>query len=166
MTVFFNGILVQNSEEPWGQTSWLEPLPYDPTVDRGPIVLQEHGHPVQFRNIWVRNLQDRPVPSVDDLKPVEMVRLAPADLNACTGDYETGPEPDALRVSVTREESHLLLKVPTRPTPVRLEPVSDLVYVMPHTDAQLTFQKDPQGRVTSGIFRAGDTERTLKKVRP
>ena len=166
VTVFLNGILVQNSEEPWGQTGWLEPLPYDPTVDRGPILLQEHRHPVQFRNIWVRNLQDRPAPSVEDLKPVEIVRLAPAVLNACTGDYEAGPEPDALRVSVTREESHLLLKVPTRQTPVRLEPVSDLDYVMPHTDARLTFQKDPQGRVTCGIFRAGDTERSLTKVKP
>ena len=31
-TVFLNGILVQNNEEPWGQTSWLEPYPYDPNA--------------------------------------------------------------------------------------------------------------------------------------
>ena len=166
VTVFFNGILIQNSEEPWGQTRWLEPIPYDPTVDRGPIVLQEHGSPVQFRNIWVRNLQDRPAPSIDDLKPVEAVHLTSAELNACTGDYETAPEPDVLRVSVTRQEGHLLLKVPIRPSPVRLEPISDLVYVMPHTDGQLTFQRDSKGRVTSAILRAGDTERTLTKVKP
>ena len=58
ITVVLNGIVIQNNEEPWGQTSWLEPVAYDPSVQRGPIQLQDHGHRVRFRNIWLRNLPE------------------------------------------------------------------------------------------------------------
>ncbi|HEX8202208.1 MAG TPA: DUF1080 domain-containing protein, partial [Isosphaeraceae bacterium] len=40
ITVFHNGILVQNNEEPFGPTSWLKWLPYERGHDRGPIALQ------------------------------------------------------------------------------------------------------------------------------
>ena len=57
LTVFHNGILVQNNEEPFGPTSWLRWLPYKDEGDRGPIVLQDHAHPVRYRNIWIRKIR-------------------------------------------------------------------------------------------------------------
>lgn len=57
MTVFFNGILVQDAVELVGPTSHAERKPYTAHPDRLPISLQDHGHPVQFRNIWVRELE-------------------------------------------------------------------------------------------------------------
>jgi hypothetical protein len=61
VTVFHNGILIQNSEEPFGPTSWLKWLPYEDQGGRGPIALQDHDHPVRYRNLWVRELPERAV---------------------------------------------------------------------------------------------------------
>jgi hypothetical protein len=55
-TVFHNGVLVQNDVELTGPTSWLERAPYRAHPERLPISLQDHGDPVRFRNIWVREL--------------------------------------------------------------------------------------------------------------
>jgi hypothetical protein len=60
-TVFHNGVLVQDHIELSGGTGWRGPhavTPYAPHGDKGPILLQDHGNPVLFRNIWVRELKD------------------------------------------------------------------------------------------------------------
>ncbi len=60
-TVFHNGVLVQDHVELTGGTGWLGPhaiSDYEPHGDKGPIMLQDHGNPVRYRNIWVRELED------------------------------------------------------------------------------------------------------------
>ena len=57
MTVIFNGVLVQDAVELVGPTSHAERKPYAAHPDRLPISLQDHGHPLRFRNIWVRELE-------------------------------------------------------------------------------------------------------------
>lgn len=57
MTVLFNGILVQDAVELVGPTSHQERKPYAAHPDRLPISLQDHGHAVRFRNIWIRSLE-------------------------------------------------------------------------------------------------------------
>jgi hypothetical protein len=56
LTVFHNGVLVQNNVALTGPTSWLERAPYQPHPAKQPLSLQDHGNPVRFRNIWVREL--------------------------------------------------------------------------------------------------------------
>lgn len=56
MTVFQNGVLVQDNVALVGPTSYRSRAPYRAHADRLPITLQEHGQPVRFRNIWVREL--------------------------------------------------------------------------------------------------------------
>jgi 3-keto-disaccharide hydrolase len=56
LTVFHNGVLIQEDVKLTGPTSWLERAPYDPHPEKQPISLQDHGNPVRFRNIWVREL--------------------------------------------------------------------------------------------------------------
>lgn len=58
MTVFFNGVLVQNDVELAGETVFLGKPSYRPYAT-APIKLQAHrdpSPPLSFRNIWVREL--------------------------------------------------------------------------------------------------------------
>ncbi|HSV74051.1 MAG TPA: DUF1080 domain-containing protein [Chthonomonadales bacterium] len=57
MTVFHNGVLVHHRAEVLG-TGTHRALPrYEPHGPRGPLVLQDHGDPVRYRKIWVRELK-------------------------------------------------------------------------------------------------------------
>jgi len=55
ITVLHNGVLVQDHFLVRGST-YLDPPRYEPHPDKAPLVLQDHGNPVRFRNIWIREL--------------------------------------------------------------------------------------------------------------
>jgi len=58
VTVFFNGVLVQNHFELKGETLYIGKPTYKP-YDTAPIKLQAHGDkssPLSFRNIWAREI--------------------------------------------------------------------------------------------------------------
>lgn len=57
-TVFHNGVLVHHARSFWGPTAHKRIAPYLPSTARGPLRLQDHGNPVRFRNIWLRELRD------------------------------------------------------------------------------------------------------------
>jgi hypothetical protein len=57
VTVFHNGVLVQNNVAIMGPTTHMRRTPYSYHADKLPIMLQDHGDPVRFRNVWVRELQ-------------------------------------------------------------------------------------------------------------
>ena len=58
VTVLHNGLVVQNHFELHGATSYTEPAKYTKHPDKLPISIQDHGNPMRFRNIWVReNIQ-------------------------------------------------------------------------------------------------------------
>jgi hypothetical protein len=56
MTVFHNGILVHDNDELTGPTAHKARPPYKAHAEKLPLSLQDHGHPVRFRNIWIREL--------------------------------------------------------------------------------------------------------------
>ncbi len=56
VTVIHNGVLVQNNVELTGMDPWVGRPPYKAHPERLPIAFQDHGNPVRFRNIWVREL--------------------------------------------------------------------------------------------------------------
>ena len=59
ITALHNGVLVQDSVELSGPTGHHMRPPYKPTPDRLPLSLQDHGNPVRFRNIWIREQGER-----------------------------------------------------------------------------------------------------------
>ena len=56
-TVFHNGVLVHHARQFWGPTAHRRIDAYVPSNAHGPIRLQDHGNPVSYRNIWVRELR-------------------------------------------------------------------------------------------------------------
>jgi hypothetical protein len=59
VTVFHNGVLVQHAMELIGLTTNKVRTPYSAHPEKLPISLQDHNHPVRFRNVWLRELQPR-----------------------------------------------------------------------------------------------------------
>lgn len=57
MTVRHNGVLVHDDVALLGPTSHRVRAPYEAHEDALPIKLQDHGHRVRFRNIWVQPLR-------------------------------------------------------------------------------------------------------------
>ena len=57
VTVFFNGVLVQDNMALWGPTQYIGKPSYSVKHGDSPIKLQAHGdksEPISFRNIWIR----------------------------------------------------------------------------------------------------------------
>ncbi len=82
-TVLHNGVLIQNNVELTGPTGWLTREPYRAHPEKQPISFQDHGNPVRFRNVWVRELG----------KPGKKeITVADAVLQKYIGTYENGAE--------------------------------------------------------------------------
>ena len=57
VTMLHNGVLVHNHTAPIGAMAYRAVGKYTPHGPKGPIVLQDHGDPVRFRNIWLRPIK-------------------------------------------------------------------------------------------------------------
>lgn len=65
LTVFVNGVLVQDHtplEGGGGHKARSKPRPFP---EKGPLKLQDHGNPVRYRNIWYRPLPPRAIEGGD-----------------------------------------------------------------------------------------------------
>jgi hypothetical protein len=58
VTAFQNGVLIQDAQELVGPTTNKVRTPYSAHADKLPLSLQDHGHPVRFRNVWIRELPE------------------------------------------------------------------------------------------------------------
>jgi hypothetical protein len=56
ITVFQNGVLVQNNFSLWGGTEYIGIPVYKMQAEKLPLALQDHGNAVRYRNIWIREL--------------------------------------------------------------------------------------------------------------
>jgi hypothetical protein len=86
VTILQNGVYVQDDVTVTGPTG--EPrAPYVVGPEAAPLSLQDHGEPVRFRNIWIRELPPR-VPDLSYTALTPYSHLKPADLPAYAGHYQ------------------------------------------------------------------------------
>jgi len=145
LTVFHNGVLIQNNVELTGPTSWIDRGPYVAHPEKQSICFQDHGNPVRYRNIWVRELGK---PS----KPEFTLRHDLLDRYA--GKYEGAHE-------VVREGDQLVTEIGNVKLTFFAE--SETKFFAKTTDAQLEFKTGPDGQVTEMIWSVGEGANTAKR---
>lgn len=111
VTVFVNGVLVQDHTPLEGSGTHMARTKAGPFPEKGPLRLQDHGNPVRFRNIWYRSLPPRAV-------------------EGGTDGYLTTEATMAKRKEIAaaiRQDAEKL-KNPTNPKPEMLRLLESLVY--------------------------------------
>lgn len=159
LTVFHNGVLVQDCTELVGPTDWLYPKPYTPHPDRLPLKLQDHDSRVRFRNIWLRTLPENSEPSPVHKDSAVMV-LSEQELAGYVGHYQylEGQE------FFIRLEEGILLAV-HRTKRVELVPRSRSEFDLRWTAAKLLFDLNGKGAPTGVTLHIGLEKRRAQRVR-
>jgi Domain of Unknown Function (DUF1080) len=88
-TVIQNGILVQDNTQPTGPTAFHDRPPYIPGPEKLPLMLQDHGSAVRYRNMWIRELPDKD-PDLHFTTAVP-VNVDPKDMALYAGHYDVNP---------------------------------------------------------------------------
>ena len=161
LTVLHNGIVVQDNFEIWGPTAWLQHLPYASHPDRLPLQLQDHGNPVLYRNVWVRELEEEPRPGPAKQQTKPLVTLTPETLDLYVGNYgEAARQP----VAINRNGSTLYVKFGFLP-PLEMLPHSKTEFSLRWTAATVMFDLDSGGSPTSLTFHIGGEARPAVRMR-
>jgi hypothetical protein len=64
VTVLHNGVVTQNHTALIGETPHKKVGTYHEHPEKGPLKLQDHGNPMRFRNIWIRDIK---MPTPEDI---------------------------------------------------------------------------------------------------
>src|SRR5262249_9551020 len=144
LTVFHNGVLIQNDVQLTGPTSWLERAPYNYHHEKEPLSLQDHGNPVRFRNIWVRELG----------KPAKKeFTLPPELLDSYAGKYdqiEIGREGSQLTAKIGQVKFLLFAESPTK-------------FFAKTTDVQIEFPSSEPGKADRLTWSVGEGANVARK---
>jgi len=141
VTVIHNGVLVQNHVEFTGPDPWIGRPPYKAHPERLPIAFQDHGNPVRFRNIWVRELGNHR--HQEFMLPVAL-------LDTYVGDYPRGKN-ETLKV---RRLPDGLLSMAFAGTEVIMHAASSTHFYALTTDVQAKF--DTSGPKTQLLLTVGE----------
>lgn len=155
ITVLHNGVLIQDNVRPLGPTSWLQHKPYEPSAEKLPLSFQDHGNPVRYRNVWLRELPSETI--VQPEKPYDpvIVALTPEQQAKIAGKYMRG---DGGLWEITQRDGKLFFSVSG--TPLELIAHSIEEFGLKYTAGKLTFKYDESGTPSNlEFFMGGDTSK-------
>jgi hypothetical protein len=153
MTVFHNGILVQDNVELWGGTEWQKYKSYKLHAEKLPISLQDHGNPVRFRNIWVRELSAVPEKAPDYLP---ILVLDETILEKYIGVYEN-EDGDEIRIDLEGSKLFLLRSAMRK---AEMIPHTKKKFSLRFTAIDLDFKLDDKGvPIEMSLTFTGETYR-------
>jgi hypothetical protein len=144
LTVLHNGVLIQHNAKLTGPTDWIDRAPYSPHPEKLPIAFQDHGNPVRFRNVWVRELGKT---------GKKEFTLASTLLESYTGSYGG--------VEITREGGQLSARVGGKKLMFFAE--SPTKFFAKTTDVQIEFKPDANGKVNEIVWSVGEGANVAKR---
>jgi hypothetical protein len=159
ITVFHNGVLVQDNVDLWGGTDWQKYRSYKLHPDKLPLSLQDHGNPVRFRNIWLRELSEIPEKSPDYLPAVV---LDPDVLEKYTGVYHNSDD-DERKIKIVQEGNTLFLLRDNGRRDEMIPHAKDK-FSLRFTAIDLDFKLDATGVPTEMILTFTGDHTTYKKI--
>lgn len=154
-TVIHNGIVVQDSSEMSGPTAYHNRPPYFPLPERLPLVLQDHGTPVRYRNIWIRDL-----PPLEKALPVKSFIPLKPDLSvyqSYVGEYDSPGSTATVTLSGSK------LKISSTRKDEKREVIADLDLTPMSEDAFIGRGK-PGADLTSVTFTRTNREAPVTSV--
>lgn len=160
LMVLHNGVLVHDNVTLWGPTNWMEYDAYAPHADRLPISMQDHGSPVRYRNIWLRELPEPLDLRPPMAKPENAITLAPEVLARYLGKYEVNPN---WHFNLKHEGDKLLANFSGQRW-LEIVALSERKFAMVKTAGDLEFDLDSAGRPKGFVFRMGGSEFVAKRV--
>jgi hypothetical protein len=119
VTVFLNGVVVQDHTPFEGPGGHMRRTKAGPFPDKGPLKFQDHGNPVRFRNVWYRELP---------LRAVEGGTDGPLSAEATMAKRK--------EIAATIRADAAKLKDPANPLPETLRLMESLVYEKDEATAQ------------------------------
>ena len=135
-------------------------LPSHP--DAMPIMLQDHGNPVRFRNIWARPIEARPAAEAATEAAeaaAEAPPLSAEALDAYAGRYERGP---GQLTTIRRDGDRLFADVIGYE--LELVPVSAEEFRFARSDVSLIFELDAAGVPQGLVMRLGGVDYPASRV--
>ncbi len=161
ITVFHNQVLVQDHVELLGPTTWMARPGYSAHADKLPLGLQDHGNPVRYRNIWIRELaDDGEIPGdAYTLAPDQVIELKPEVLERYAGVYQF---PSGGTHTIIREGDKLYLSM-YKGQKAEIRPESESRFNATILDVVLDFTLNRRGQVESMTVRHSGSTGTAKK---
>jgi hypothetical protein len=154
ITLLHNGVLVQNNIALLGNTPYMLRPEYRPHADKLPLALQDHGNPVRYRNIWMRELGSDALQKEFSFSTQMLDRLV--------GTYVVNPR---LTVIISRKGNQLSMRLvsPGGDTEFSLLAESATKFYLKDVDSTVTFQVNDQGVAESlDYYMGGDTSHGKK----
>jgi hypothetical protein len=150
LTLMHNGVFVQDNVKPLGPTSWMQHHPYSNRTGKIPIGLQDHGNPVRFRNIWVRELPSEKIEQPTEPYDPLVVELNDSQIAGLVGKYK---RQGGGSYEVLRKDGKMYF---TQGGPLmEMIPHSRLEFGLRYTAGLLEFKLDEAGKAQSLRFEMG-----------